>query len=621
MEAMAVIDDLDGGPSDVLPTWDLTPLFPGVGSRELAAAHESVGAGLSRLTALYDQHDVRGAEPHAPSAEEVAALEEVLAATNELHEEMRPLTAYLYGLTNTDTRDEEAAGTLAALQADLAPLRTLSSRFAAWVATLGAENLIEASTVAADHAWPLRKAELTAAHQMTEAEEDLAAELNLTGGAAWNRLHGDVSGRLHGDMRRDDGTVERLPVTVLRNLAGAPEASVRRAAYEAELLAWEGAAVPLAAAMNGIKGEANALNRRRGWEDSLAPALHSNAVDRGTLEAMQAAVVASFPDFRRYLQAKAALLGHASARLPWWDLFAPVGDPELAEITWDEATSEVLQAFGSYSPMLSGLAERAFADRWVDAGSRDGKRGGAFCMQVRGGESRVMMNFAGTFDSVSTLAHELGHAYHNANLADRTPMQRQTPMALAETASIFCETILVQSGLAGAAPATRLALLDTDLTGATQVVVDIHSRFLFEREVCERRADRTLSATELCEQMTAAQLATYGDGLDEDVLHPYMWAVKPHYYSSAYYNWPYTFGLLFGIGLYARYTEDPERFRQGYDDLLSSTGLADAAELSSRFGIDVRDEAFWTSSLDVIRGRIAEYVTLAGDFDAAPPAR
>ena len=604
---MAVTDD-------VLPTWDLTPLFPGVGSRELAAAQEAVTAGLTRLTALYDEHDVRGAEPHAPSPEEVAALEAVLDATNELHEEMRPLTAYLYGLTNTDTRDEQAAGTLAALQADLAPLRTLSSRFAAWVATLGAEDLIASSTIAADHAWPLRKAELTAAHQMSEAEEDLAAELNLTGASAWNRLHGDVSGRLHGDVHHDDGAVERLPVTVLRNLAGAPEASVRRAAYEAELLAREGAAVPLAAAMNGIKGEANALNRRRGWEDSLAPALHSNAVDRATLDAMQAAVVASFPDFRRYLQAKATLLGHASAQLPWWDLFAPVGDPALAEVTWDEATTEVLRAFGSFSPMLSGLAERAFEDRWVDAGSRDGKRGGAFCMQVRGGESRVMMNFAGTFDSVSTLAHELGHAYHNANLADRTPMQRQTPMALAETASIFCETILVQSGLAGAEPAKRLALLDTDLTGATQVVVDIHSRFLFEREVCERRADRTLSANELCEQMTDAQLATYGDGLDANVLHPYMWAVKPHYYGMAYYNWPYTFGLLFGIGLYARYTADPDRFRLGYDDLLSATGLGDAAELAARFGIDVRDESFWADSLAVIVGRIDDYESVAAGF-------
>jgi oligoendopeptidase F len=145
-------------------------------------------------------------------------------------------------------------------------------------------------------------------------------------------------------------------------------------------------------------------------------------------------------------------------------------------------------------------------------------------------------------------------------------------------------------------------------------VVDIHSRFLFERRVFEQRADRTLSVRELCDYMTEAQLETYGDGLDPAALHPYMWAVKPHYYGTAFYNWPYTFGLLFGIGLYARYTADPDRFRLGYDDLLSATGLGDAAELAARFGINVRDEAFWTDSLDVIRGRIADYEQVAGQF-------
>ena len=471
--------------------------------------------------------------------------------------------------------------------------------------------MIEASQVAADHAWPLRKAELAATHQMTEDEEGLAAELNLTGGSAWNRLHGDVSSRLTANVNGDD-----LAITLVRNLALAADPAVRKAAYDAELLAWKTASVPLAAAMNGIKGEANVLNRRRGWEDSLAPALFYNAVDRPTLEAMQSACVASFPDFRRYLRTKAALLGHGDAGLPWWDLFAPVGDPAANECSWDEAIEHVRAAFASYSPALAALAERAFKEQWVDAEAHDGKRGGAFCMPVRGDESRVLLNWSGSFDGVSTLAHELGHAYHNTNLADRTSMQRQTPMALAETASIFCETILVQSGLTAAKGdlARQLVLLDTDLTGATQVVVDIHSRFLFERAVFEQRVDQTLSVRELCDQMTDAQLATYGDGLDPTALHPYMWAVKPHYYGMAYYNWPYTFGLLFGIGLYARFTADPERFRLGYDDLLSATGLGDAAELAARFGIDVRDEGFWNDSLDVIRGRIADYEHVAGQL-------
>jgi oligoendopeptidase F len=250
-------------------------------------------------------------------------------------------------------------------------------------------------------------------------------------------------------------------------------------------------------------------------------------------------------------------------------------------------------------------------ERWIDAESRAGKQGGAFCMPFTGDRSLVLLNWAGSFDSVQTLAHELGHAYHNTQLAHLTPMQRRLPMALAETASIFCETLVVATGLDGATGPTRLALLDTDLQGAAQVVVDIHSRLLFETEVFRRRRERTLSPGELCELMTGAQEAAYGDGLDPATLHPYMWALKPHYYGSHFYNWPYTYGLLFGLGLFAEYQRDPERFRGGYDSLLATVGLADAATLGARFGIDVRDEAFWTASLDVIRGRIADYETLA----------
>jgi len=221
----------------------------------------------------------------------------------------------------------------------------------------------------------------------------------------------------------------------------------------------------------------------------------------------------------------------------------------------------------------------------------------------------VLMNYDGSFRSVQTLAHELGHAYHNTTLAHRTALQRQLPMALAETASIFCETIMVEEGLRTTDGDDRLAVIEGDLQAACQVVVDIHSRFLFERNFCAARAKRTVSAAEACQLMGDAQQATYGDGLSE--LHPYMWAAKPHYYSSAFYNWPYTFGLLFGLGLYARYVDDPERFKDGYDDLLSSCGLASAVDLAAGFDIDVRDGAFWAASLRVLQDRIDEFVALA----------
>jgi oligoendopeptidase F len=288
---------------------------------------------------------------------------------------------------------------------------------------------------------------------------------------------------------------------------------------------------------------------------------------------------------------------------------APVGQAE--PVPWTGATDRVRDAFSGYSPELAALANRAFAESWVDAETREGKQGGAYCAGVEGDVSRIMMNFDGSQDSIATLAHELGHAFHNVVLTPRTPLQRRLPMALAETASIFCETLLFEHAAQAAADEReRLSLLDTHLVGVTQTVVDIHSRFLFETELCARRRRTALSVAELRAAMLDAQDAAYGDGLDPAHRHEYMWAVKGHYFTP-FYNWPYTFGLLFGIGLFARYRADPERFRAGYDDLLASVGMADATELAAQFGFDVRERDFWGQSLAVLEGHIEDYERLA----------
>jgi oligoendopeptidase F len=237
-------------------------------------------------------------------------------------------------------------------------------------------------------------------------------------------------------------------------------------------------------------------------------------------------------------------------------------------------------------------------------------------MPFVGDRSLVLMNWSGSADSVRTAAHELGHAYHNTALAGRTALQRRLPMALAETASIFCETLVVETGLRRLAGVERLVLLDLDLQGANQIVVDIQSRFLFETEVFARRRRRTLAAAELCSMMAEAQAAAYGDGLDQSTAHPYMWLLKSQYYGSHFYNWPYTYGLLFGLMLHSEYLADPERFRRGYDDLLSRAGIDTAEELAARFGLDVTDETVWQRALDVVRARIDEYVQLAESWRA-----
>ena len=367
--------------------------------------------------------------------------------------------------------------------------------------------------------------------------------------------------------------------------------------------------MPLAAALNSIKGQVNALARRRGWETPLDAAIFDANIDRQTLDAMMTAARESFPDFRRYLSAKARALG--LERLAWYDLFAPVGGGSRAW-SFDEAAAFVVEQFGTYSQRMSDFAARAFRERWIDAEPRPGKRDGAYCMRLRGDESRVFANFKPSFGGMSTLAHELGHGYHNMNLAPRTALQRQTPMTLAETASIFCETIVRNAALRQANRDEQIEILEASLQGSCQVVVDITSRFLFERGVFETRRDRELSVDELNALMLRTQRETYGDGLDEALLHPYMWAVKGHYYSPSrsFYNFPYMFGLLFGLGLYARYQHDPEAFQRGYDELLASTGMADAATLAARFGIDTRTPDFWRSSLAIVRDDVDRFEAL-----------
>ncbi len=590
-----------------LPHWDLTPFFPDVDSPELEAAFDGLVREISSLGELFDARDIRGgASP--PAAEAAEALDEIFERLNALLERWSLLEAYLFGCVSVDSRDEAAQGRVSELLRESVALKNLDTRLTAWLGGLDADELVQRSEAARTHEFAVRRSQVKARHLMSGPEEELTAELDLTGATAWQKLHGDLTSQIVVTLELD-GEERELPMSEVRNLGTRPERSARRAAYEAELAAWEREAVPLAAAINSIKGQVNGLSARRGWESALDEALFANNIDRATLDAMHGAVREALPDLRRYLQAKARALG--LERLAWYDVDAPVGD-EGATRVWEfgNARAFIVEQFATYSERMAEHAERAFRESWVDAEPRAGKRDGAFCMPVRGDESRILCNYTNAYLGVSTLAHELGHGYHNIALASRTEIQKQTPMTLAETASIFCETIVRNGALAAAegSPAEQLEILEGSLSSAFGTTVDIMSRFLFESRVLDHRRRRELSARELCELMLEAQEETYGDALDPDARHPYMWAVKPHYYSMhSFYNFPYTFGLLFGLGLFARYERDPDEFRSGYDDLLASTGLADAATLAARFGIDVRAPEFWRSSLDLIRADVERY--------------
>ena len=587
-----------------LPHWDMSPIFPSLESAEFCRAFEAGIAGIGALGSLFDQHQVRRRDVSTADAAFVEAYEEVTAHLSALQDQMRVLGSYLGCFTATDARNDLARSLQSQLGTHSVLLSKLMTRYAAWVGTTDAEALLAASELARQNVYQVQRAGYQAQHQMSEVEEGLAAELGPAGIAGWAKLHGNLTALLtvtvsvHGEERV-------LPMSSVRGLANDPDRAVRKAAYEAEIAAWEANAVPLAAALNGVKGAQQVLRKRRGYADDVEPTLFANGIDQATLDAMHAACTESFPDFRRYLVAKARALNLET--LAWYDINASVGaTTHLWQ--WDEACDFIRTHFAGYSDRLRDFAATSISEQWIDAEPRVGKRGGAFCTGLRPGESRVMLNFDGSFGGVSTFAHELGHAYHNLNLAERSSMQRSTPSTLAETASIFCETLAFDGALEKANREERIALLDTVLDRNLAVVVDIHSRFLFEKAVFAKRTERDLTVNEFDTLMLDAQRATYGEEITP--LHPKMWAVKGHYYGPTFYNYPYTFGLLFALGLYARYKTDPDAFRADYDDFLSSTGLADAVTLAARFGIDIQSVDFWRSSLDVIRGQIGDFERL-----------
>lgn len=594
-----------------LPRWRTDDLYAGLDDSNLELDLQTLTSDVASLEKLFDDLNIRqGGAPVTPDN-----LGRVLGALNALSEQGGVLRAYIAAFVSTDSRDALAQRRMSEFTTLTLPLGPLRSRLTAWLGSLddaALDRLIKTSEVASGHAHLLRRAVELARHQMTPPEEDLAARLRPSGAGGWGKLHSNVSSQLKGTYRG-----ESLPVTALRALASEPDESVRSDAFNAEMAAWQSTEVVLAACLNGVKGEEGTLAARRGFPDAVAPSLLLHGIDRQTLDAMQGAVVRSFPDFRRYFAAKARALG--KPKLDWWDLFAPVGHSET-EWTYPAGMEFVERQFRSYSGKLGNFGRDAFAQDWIDAGPREGKASGAFCMRWNGGNSRILMNHAPSLDSVSTLAHELGHGYHNAQLAAHAPLQRETPMTLAETASIFCETIIQNAALEQASGPERLYALETQLLGHAQVVVDIHSRFLFERAVYEKRAQRELNPQEFSDLMTWAQRETYGDALA--TLHPYMWAVKGHYYGGRpFYNYPYTFGLLFGLGLYAQYQQAKKDgteadFQARYDDLLASTGREDTLSLAGRFGIDLHAPDFWEGSLNVIRAQIDAYEEATGELQS-----
>ncbi len=443
-------------------------------------------------------------------------------------------------------------------------------------------------------------------HNLGVEAATVAAKMRMSGSNAWSRLHGYLTSTVRADYRG-----RQMNLSAVRNLAHDPDMQVRKDAYEAELACYEAIKDPCAHAMNAIKLETISSCQLGGYASPLEMTLKRADMKRETLDAMLEAMDEYLPKFWKYLKAKAKLLGHEGG-LPWYDLFAPVGK-DTAAVSVEQARDFLLEQFGTFDEELTDMVCRAFDEEWIDFYPRDGKRGGAFCSSIQAlGESRILANFDGTSSAVTTLAHELGHAFHNLCIRSHRPLNHSYSMPVAETASTFNECVVMNAAIAAAQTREeKMALIESQLQKITQVICDIYSRYRFEAKVFENREERFMDADTLCEFMIEAQKQSYGDGLDHTLLHPYMWVNKQHYYGPIYYNFPYAFGALFSRGLYAQYEREGAAFVPKYKKLLYTTTVATAEDTAKVAGIDLTDKEFWRSALQTVADRIDQFCLLA----------
>lgn len=511
---------------------------------------------------------------------------------------------------STNTADVKAAAAqdqIATIASKASKAMAVFSRYIADIKDL--ESYLECPELC-EYGYFLKDIHESGKYLLSEDVEATLAKLDISGGSAWEKQQSFLTSSLEVDYNG-----KKVPLASIRNMAYDEDKAVRKSAYEAEVKSYAPIADAVAFSLNNIKLQVITEANMRGYKSPMDMTLHQSHVSQKTLDALLSALKKYLPVFHKYLRAKAEMLGYTNG-LPWYELFAPVGKSANNSFTPETAKQYLVDHFRPFADDLADMMEEAFDNEWIDFYPHKGKVGGAFCCNMPYvNQSRVLTNFDGALGDVVTLAHELGHAYHGLNIESHKPLNWEYSMPVAETASTFNENIIMNAAIDETEDkAVKLGLIENQLQDLCQIICDIYSRYLFEKTVFERRSDEFLFADQLNDIMLDAQKQAYGDGLDPNCLHPYMWVCKSHYYSSklSYYNWPYAFGGLFARGLVVKYKEmGKEKFVPKYKEMLHTTTIASVEDTAKVLDIDLTDEAFWISALETAKSRIEEFIALS----------
>ena len=575
-------------------TWNLDPIYLGFDDPAFSKDMEALRNAVEQITAF--AQSLEAADP-------AEGLRKGIALEEEITDLAEKLLGFASLRQSVNTKDPDAGSRMGQIMAVLSATAAPEAAFKDWASKLpNLMELVEADPKLQEYKYLFSNMQLSSRYLLPGMGEEIMAKMGLSGGSAWSELQQFLTSTVPVTYRG-----EKTNLSVIRNLAYDADPAVRKEAYEAELACYERISDSVAYALNSIKLETLTDCELRGYESPLDRTLKEAHMSRATLDAMLGAMDEYLPKFWQYLKAKGKALGHENG-LPWYDLFAPMGTMS-DKYTAESARDYLVELFTGFDQELADMVAKAFDEAWIDFYPRSGKSGGAFCSEVNClHESRILTNFDGMFGDVVTLAHELGHAFHNQCVDSHRILNHDYSMPLAETASTFNECVIMNAAIKAAKDdGERLALIESQLQDITQVICDIYSRYRFETMVFEKRKEEFLHSSDLCRLMTEAQKRSYGDGLDENVMHPYMWVCKSHYYGPTFYNFPYAFGALFARGLYAQYERDGASFVPKYKKLLYTTAVATAEDTAKVADIDLTDQAFWRSALQMVADQIDEF--------------
>ena len=586
--------------------WDLETLFPGGSeSQELRQHMDDAAIKLSGFEELVQQFKV-------PSAKEDAhKVADLLEQMSQMMRHLSQSGAFIGCLMAQNTQDKKAgileseASSLSArfqnsfqkIQQDLA-----KTEDRVWTELLDEVPLREFTFILIE--WREEAKML-----LSEKEESLITALSVDGYHGWSQLYDMLVGEINVTVTVD-GEAKSLSVGQANNLSSHKDAAVRQEAYEKLEEAWTDKEEFFAKTLNSIAGFRLETYKKRGWDNPLQEPLHINRMKQETLDAMWGAISRNKQPFVDYLDQKGKLLGKKG--LDWYDVDAPVTE-STQQFSYQEGAEFILKQFGKFGPELEQFAQQAFEKGWIEAEDRPNKRPGGFCTGLPlSEESRIFMTYSGSMSNVATLAHELGHAFHTYALRPVHSLNRSYAMNVAETASTFAEMIVADAAVKNAqSKEEKIALLEDKVQRSVAFFMNIHSRFLFETRFYEERKKGVVPAARLNELMEQAQTEGFAGGLAST--HPHFWASKLHFYITyvPFYNFPYTFGYLFSLSVYAKALEEGPGFEEKYMALLRDTAVMSAEDLAMKhLGEDITQQAFWEKGIALCVQDAEEFISL-----------